>query len=412
MQGTSFFAKTDEFLEIFQARLRQGPVHIARIEIHNLGWIDAQFGDEAVAAAMTAVTSVLTHHLGSATCVQNSASLFRVLADPSVTAEEFLEQLRLISAQVNSAGNHLFVIELAIGYVYCNPLISTDPQHWVDAANFALIESVRRRELVVFDESMKALEALRIQLIRLALLEHPPEEIHWVFQPVVELKSKAVLGFETLIRWHPSGLEPVSPEVFIPLAEDLNVVHVLDRWTADQAIAALASMPPGSRKLIGINVSSKTLCHSGDIVEFILHSLRKHDVDPKYLVVELTESSVVEDLALLRKQLTLLADIGVSIAIDDFGSGETNLFTIASLQVRYLKLDRSLFDLDNHERMLSMLKVGATLGHTIGAQVIAEGVENEFMRDAAILAGVDLGQGWLFGRPQPFDTLFPKPAAM
>ena len=220
------------------------------------------------------------------------------------------------------------------------------------------------------------------------------------YQPIVMLPAHSTYAVEALVRWnHPrEGLLP--PDRFIPLAEETNVIRPLTTWVLDNALLQLAAWQAmGLDVMVSVNVSPKTL-EDHSIVEDVGKALSTTRVDPKHLMLEISEGASVAAPA--AKAMERLAEMGVRLALDDFGTGYSSLIYLRRLPVHELKIDRSFIKtLPGDPDAAAIVRAAVGLGHSLGLRVIAEGVED---RDAEVMlvdAGVDAAQGFFIGRPAP-----------
>jgi EAL domain-containing protein (putative c-di-GMP-specific phosphodiesterase class I) len=221
------------------------------------------------------------------------------------------------------------------------------------------------------------------------------------FQPVVELADGHIVGAEALLRWqHPErGL--LLPADFI---HDVERIGSIANWVLQDAAATAARWRTKyglDGFQISVNVSAQNL-EQPDFVTQVRNSLTAAQLDPVHLCLEVTESSMIDDIDSVAIRLQVLRSIGVKIAIDDFGTGHATLSYLQQLPIDVIKIDRSFVDDIGTRRnggaiVASMLQ----LAHEVGATCIAEGVENEIQRDALLHAGCALAQGYLFARPVP-----------
>jgi diguanylate cyclase (GGDEF)-like protein len=219
-------------------------------------------------------------------------------------------------------------------------------------------------------------------------------ELH--YQPLVRLEDASISGFEALLRWnHPEhGL--VSPAEFIPIAEETGLIVAIGRWVLEEATrhARRLEAAAGGPLRINVNLSAKQLQYAG-IVDDVRSALRSSGLAPERLVLELTESVLLEDGDLAVERLNALKALGVRLALDDFGTGFSSLSYLSRLPVDVLKLDRS-FLRDGAPALTAGI---VSLGQAVGLQVVAEGIETEEQWYALRALGCDYGQGYLFARP-------------
>jgi EAL domain-containing protein (putative c-di-GMP-specific phosphodiesterase class I) len=233
------------------------------------------------------------------------------------------------------------------------------------------------------------------------------------YQPVVELSTGAFIGGEALIRWpHPTrGMVP--PLDFIPLAEDTGLVVPLGSWVLEQACAQGAAwrrtLGSGDQAAAGtftmnVNVSSRQVVEA-DFVHHVAGVLERTEIDPRSVVLEMTESVFMADDAHSRRVMSGLRDLGVRIAIDDFGTGYSSLAYLRRLPIDILKLDRSFVtDLADgtSERVITSAVV--EIAHQLDLMVIAEGIETMEQLELLVELGCTAGQGYLLHRPMPADA--------
>ncbi len=215
------------------------------------------------------------------------------------------------------------------------------------------------------------------------------------YQPVVGIENGGHVGDEALARWqHPAhGL--LMPNRFIPIAEATGTIVQLGAWVLERAVADIAASRHA--RTVGINVSAVQMLQS-DLPAEVARVLERHRVEPGRLVIEITESAILPDSLRLRDQLAELRQMGVLVAIDDFGSGYSSIGYLDWIPVDIVKLDRAflLGDLDRRRR--SLVAATAQLVRSIGARSLAEGIETDEQWDVVREAGVDFGQGYMFGR--------------
>ncbi|GLK76629.1 hypothetical protein GCM10008171_18830 [Methylopila jiangsuensis] len=229
-------------------------------------------------------------------------------------------------------------------------------------------------------------------------------ELH--YQPQIELASGKPLGAEALARWRHPTRGMIPPDRFIPVAEECGLVEALGRFvleTAARQAAAWAGL--GFRLRIAVNVSAIQLRNPA-FAETALAILREADCDPSLIELEITESAAMADADHAARQLAPLRAQGVRIAIDDFGTGYSNLASLTQLPFDVIKIDRG-FVRDALEHPNARMVVAAVLGlaGNLGVETVAEGVETEEQRAFVAAHGCTYGQGYLFSRPVPAESL-------
>ena len=235
-------------------------------------------------------------------------------------------------------------------------------------------------------------------------LQQNKTELH--YQPKTCLKSKEILGLEALIRWHHPERGWVYPNDFIPLAEETGVITQLTEWAIEQGIKDLVMLLPDNPNIgVSINISARDLV-SGDLIDLIESILKRYNIAPEKLTLELTETAAMEDpeqgLIILRQ----LAEMGLQVSIDDFGSGYSSLSYLKQLPATEIKLDRSLImDICMSDSSKVIVETSINMAHGLGCKLVAEGIEDE--QTALLLKemGCDMLQGYWLCRPQPIEKI-------
>jgi diguanylate cyclase (GGDEF)-like protein len=250
------------------------------------------------------------------------------------------------------------------------------------------------------DTSLSATEHLQLSGQLHGALDREEFELH--YQPKIDLVSDRICGAEALLRWqHPQqGLVP--PKHFIPVAEQLGMIAPITDWVLNTALEQSKRWSANGRSMpISINVSARSFQSPG-LVDGIRRALENAGVDGSALEVEITEGTLMADLDQGAYILNKLSELGVSIAIDDFGTGYTSLSYLKRLPINTLKIDQSfLADMANNPEDVGIVRSIIELGHNLHCKVIAEGVEDEVVRERLKQLGCDLVQGFHISEPLP-----------
>jgi EAL domain-containing protein (putative c-di-GMP-specific phosphodiesterase class I) len=225
------------------------------------------------------------------------------------------------------------------------------------------------------------------------------------YQPVVDVASDRLIGYEALIRWQRPGHGMVPPDAFIPVAEGSRLICDLDRWVLAEATRQLAewragepAVPGQPEPTVAVNISGRHLADRR-VVQDVADALAASGLPAHLLILEVTETVLVDDPAAIG-HLAALRDMGVSIAIDDFGTGYTSIGQLGNMPVDTLKIDRSFIaSTDAGHRELVALIIRAA--HTFGLTVVAEGVEEPAQLEQLRTDACDHAQGYLLYRPMP-----------
>ncbi|WP_192954682.1 putative bifunctional diguanylate cyclase/phosphodiesterase [Gallaecimonas mangrovi] len=244
------------------------------------------------------------------------------------------------------------------------------------------------------------------QQLRRAMSDRSQLQLY--YQPKVNLQTGAINGVEALVRWqHPSeGL--LQPAEFIAIAEDSNLILELGDWVLVHALDQLATWNNQGLDIeMAINISAKQLMRR-NICDRIAALARQKGLKPARIELEITESHLMENRASIMEQLKDLERYGFSLAIDDFGTGHSSLARLRDLPVHTLKIDKSFVGnalLDKRDTQL--IQAIINMGHSMGKNIVAEGIETDEQANLLKLQGCDEGQGYLFTKPVPADNLTP-----
>ncbi len=225
------------------------------------------------------------------------------------------------------------------------------------------------------------------------------------YQPVFTFEGR-IVGMEALLRWRHPELGSVAPDEFIPLLERSREIVPVGRWVLHEATRQCRTwQEEGHPDLtVSVNVSARQF-QDPDFAEDVRHGLTLAGLDPRCLILEITESALVMDIARIRAVMQELRELGVHIALDDFGTGYSSLLYLKGLPIDRLKVDRSFVSgLGTAGQDTTIVATVVDLAHKLGLQVVAEGVETEAELRAVDEMGCDEVQGFLLGRPGPAEA--------
>lgn len=234
------------------------------------------------------------------------------------------------------------------------------------------------------------------------------EEFQLYYQPICSLKSGEIAGFEALIRWHHPTKGLVEPLEFLALAEQTNLIGEIGLWTLARACrdwATLKTITQVEIPFVSVNLSAMQLT-STTLVEDIKGTLSSCNMMPSELKLELTETVMVEFPEEALRILNELVDLGISIALDDYGTGHSGLDYLQRYPIRTMKIDRSFAAyVVKSSHSLEIVRSSIALAHSLGMNVVAEGIETEEVRAQLIAFNCEFGQGWLFDKASPLPDL-------
>jgi diguanylate cyclase (GGDEF)-like protein len=280
-----------------------------------------------------------------------------------------------------------------------------DLQRFADMALYR-VKTRGGRRWSVFDAELRAENERRRTLEAELRRAIPAGEIEPWFQPVIDAAQGRIVGVEVLARWrHPEqGL--LAPGAFVSIAEELGLIGRIDEAVFEAACARAAPwVANGLIEQVSCNVSPRDLLDPA-FSRKLIGRLARTDLPATALTVEITETFLLQDLALSRRHIERLAAKGVHIALDDFGTGYSNIRALMNLPIQTVKLDRSLIaDVGRDARVSKLVGSMMHAARALGVSIVAEGVEDEAQALFLRAAGCDRMQGYLFARPMPADEM-------
>ena len=289
------------------------------------------------------------------------------------------------------------------------PKDGTDSETLLRSAEAALRRAKQAGERLVFhtaDMTERSRKSLSLESSLRRALENEEFVLH--YQPKINLATRRIVGAEALIRWQSPDEGLVPPVRFIPLLEETGLILEVGAWALRRAVldGARETRNGVAATRIAVNVSAIQL-RQRDFVDVVKASIALGGA-PTSLDLEVTESMMMADIDGNTMKLRMLRDLGVKIAIDDFGTGYSSLAYLAKLPVQSLKIDRSFITamLDDPD-VTTLVSTIVTMAHSLRLTVVAEGVETEEQANLLRLLRCDEAQGYLYGRPVPWDELAP-----
>ncbi|MBK1702611.1 hypothetical protein CKO22_17415, partial [Thiococcus pfennigii] len=327
------------------------------------------------------------------------------LGDPSV-AVATAQRLMAICARPRQLGGREVAITACVG-IGLYPGDGDDGDSLLRHADVALSQAKEAgpQTLQFFEPAMERSVVERLHLegcLRQALAAG---ELRLHYQPQVRLADGSLIGAEALLRWRSAELGEVPPGRFIPLAEEIGLIDEIGAWVLRQGCEQLRAWDAAGLHLprLAINLSIRQL-EAGDLIERCDRTFRETGVAPERIELEVTESMVMRRADLSVEVLNGLRDLGVRLVIDDFGTGYSSLAYLRRLPLHQLKIDKSFVDdLLDDPNSQAIARAIIALGHSLGLEVLAEGVEEADQAQRLRLDGCDLAQGYHFARPLPVD---------
>lgn len=257
------------------------------------------------------------------------------------------------------------------------------------------------------DMNEKSMERMQMNTRLRHALERREFVLH--FQPKAHVANGTISGFEALLRWQSPDLGLVAPDRFIPLLEESGLIVQVGEWVLEAACIQLREWQDLGLELVpvAVNCSARQLQHGG-LDASIERILQQYGIDPHWLEIEITESSLMQNPDQIAQMLQRIEEHGVRLAIDDFGTGYSSLSYLKKFPLHALKIDRTFVrDITTDADDASIVRTVVALAHNLGLKVIAEGVETREQLDFLAVHGCDEAQGYLLSRPVPAAACLP-----
>ncbi|MER9433316.1 EAL domain-containing protein [Mesorhizobium sp. M0618] len=321
---------------------------------------------------------------------------FDRVEDESHLTSQLDEIFAGLQGEVDVAGHGLRI--QASGGAVLSRVKDTDVDAMIVKADLALYKAkeLGKNSWRLFEASMDA--AFRNRQLMKADLRTAVESksLRVVYQPIVAMSTMRIASCEALCRWDHPDLGPISPSIFIPLAEEMGIISEISTFVLQAACAECAKWP--DQTSVSVNLSAKDF-RNRDVIQKVRDALAASGLAASRLEIEVTETALLDDKSLTRQYIEELKQIGVRIALDDFGTGYSSLSYLHKLPLDKIKIDRSfLMDVTQNPRSLELLKGIVNLSRPLGLSVTVEGVETfEQLKILALQVKPDLVQGFLFG---------------
>lgn len=393
-----------------RARVRPGPIALLALDIDHFKVVNDSLGHDQGDDVLRAVAARLASTAGPAdTLARLSGDEFAMLCESLedetaalTVAQRLSDALR---TPITVGGSPVF-LSASIGIA-----VSAESPADVMLAN-AEIAMHRAKErgrsrIEVFDTALH--EAVRSRLLLHNDLHQAIAEDQLIvhYQPMLELLEQRVVGVEALVRWQHPALGMLGPDQFVGLAEQSGLICPIGLHILHLSLAQLAQWDRSGTVPVrlAVNLSPRQLT-DGTLVEDVVHALELHGIDPQRLVLEITETALMDDAEQALAMLRELKSHGIRLAIDDFGTGYSSLLYLRRFPIDEIKIDRSFVaGLPDESEARAIVESIVGLASAVGVRTVAEGIETDGQLDAARSLGCDLGQGFLWCHPAPADEI-------
>ncbi|MGL5007845.1 MAG: bifunctional diguanylate cyclase/phosphodiesterase [Plesiomonas sp.] len=383
------------------------------LSINNIDAIKNSMGDESLNALYRVVAQKLlafAKNISDRILVIKSSDngFMLVYVDPNPTIDSSLQCYLALFTESLQIYNDDVLITTNIGCVL-EPFGVIDLANAYIQANIARLAAKKKGENtgVIYDKTLADNVGLSTQILTHLNSALENNELYLHYQPIVDLKSGLTVGAEVLLRWQSASLGVVSPDQFIPIAEQSGLILPIGSWTLMHACKAIADKIkyqqwPTDFEL-HINISVRQIIQT-DFIAVVKKALIHSQLNPANLTLELTESMLIENFHFIEERLHILRNIGVKIALDDFGSGYSSLAHLHQLTFDCLKIDRTfvsgLLNSAGSDRIINSV---IQLANSCHVPLVAEGVENAEEASRLKQLGAKKAQGYYFGRPIPLE---------
>ncbi|MER2538203.1 MAG: EAL domain-containing protein [Azonexus sp.] len=333
--------------------------------------------------------------------------------DSALIAASVAGKIQRYLADSHAVGEHQLYATPSIG-ISIFPSDGRDGDTLMRNADAAMYhaKSAGRNNFQFYATRMNEAAGERLKMesaLRLAISSIGPQSCQFSlhFQPQIHVATGLIIGLEALARWHHPLLGNIPPSRFIPLAEDTGLIQPLGDWVFWESCRHVRLLKDiGLDEIrVAVNISAQQLRHE-NLPLMVRGALACYDLSPRDLELEITESTAMQNPEITLSILNQLSEMGIALAIDDFGTGYSSLSYLKHLPIQRLKLDQSFVkDIESDTSDAAICSATIALGHNLGLELVAEGVETQAQRDFLARLGCDVLQGYLYSKPLPASEI-------
>lgn len=360
----------------------------------------ATIGSEDILARIGGTEfALITHNdVGSDAATEVNHQICELLSDELISA---------VSQPFYTEQGHQCEVGLNIGAANY-PVDADIVEDLMKYADLAMFEAKKqqRSSLQFYSKALKDASQQRIELENALRCALENKEFELYFQPIYDLQTNNIIKAEALIRWNRPLVGMISPDNFIPMAEQTGLIVAIGKWVIKETCAKLASLQANNLAIkLCINLSPRQI-NDRQLLDFIINCVDAFAISPQLLELELTEGVLVDNFIKVQHLLSEVRKLGISVSIDDFGTGYSSLSYLQKLPIDQLKIDRSFIkDLHHNENDRALVLAVIAMAHSLKLGVIAEGVETIQQKEFLQLNKANIAQGFLFSHPVPFEQL-------
>ena len=400
---------------IINAEHSNGPVAVLLMDLNNFKVINDTLGHHLGDKILKEISSRLRSGVKRYDTVARMGGDEYLVLLPGVNQQFAMEISQRLSSLVQKPfviDEHHFDISMSVG-VAMYPEHGDDPDVLIQRADIAMYSAkTNGTGIECYNSEQDEHSVGRLEL--LGEMRHAIEGKQFClqYQPRVNLQTMDVEGVEALVRWQHPTRGMIYPDEFIPLLEETGNIKPLTRFIIDKAIQQLADWQVKEPNFhISINISTRDLCDPS-MAEFLEEKMRMYEVSAKTVILEITESSLMQYTSYTERTLDALDKMGIGLAIDDFGTGYSSLQYLKELPVTELKIDKSfVMNMMDDDDDAIIVRSTIDLGHNLNLKVVAEGVEDEEASKLLQILKCDHAQGYFFSRPVDSDVIDSKLSA-
>ncbi|MEO2172703.1 MAG: EAL domain-containing protein [bacterium] len=394
-------------IAITQARRSKENLAVMFLDLDRFKWINDTLGHRIGDRMLQAVSQRMEN------CIRSGDTLARFGGDEFVLVLPKVEHHRdaeFIANKILKELKRPFVIDQHELYVSGSIGIAIYPEAGetrdtlIQSADIAMYRVKERGKngFEFFSEEMNIVSNTRLAVERELRKALVSDDFKVCYQPQVNAKTEEVVGFEALIRWHHAEKGIIFPDDFIPIAEETGLILDIGNYVLETACHDLACWRKDGAEQVRVSINFSAIqVQQDDFIEHIVDTLQRHNLPGSCLEIEITENIIMNDMSRVIQKLRGLTELGIKIAVDDFGTGHSSLSYLQHFPISTLKIDKSFVSaIQINQGGTSIVDAIVAMAHGLNLNLVAEGVETDRQLEYLIKVGCAEIQGWLFGKAE------------